>query len=89
MVSGVGEIMGKQVCSYMADGSVKRTVNFKGDLTVSIIMLDVLTWDPEVTLSRVYHRETLTIPHKQTSTCRTPPEALLISNKNWKQQKNG
>ena len=81
--------MGKQVYSYMADGSVKRTVPFKGDLTVSIIMVDVLTWDPEVSLSRVYHRETLTIPHKQTSTCRMPPEALLIINKNWKQQKNG
>lgn len=79
--------MGKQVCSYRAYGSVKRTVPFKGDLTVSIIMLDVLTWDPEVTLSRVYHRETLTIPYKQTSMCRMPPKHCLFSIKTGNNRK--
>ena len=42
-ISSVGEIMGKQDCSHRVDGSVKRTILFKGDLTVSIIMSDVLT----------------------------------------------
>ena len=41
-ISSVGEIVGKQDCSHRTDGSVKRTVLFKGGLTVSIIMLDVL-----------------------------------------------
>lgn len=37
-VSSIGEVMGKQICSYMADGSVKWTAPFCPFLTLSILM---------------------------------------------------
>lgn len=42
-LSSIGEIMGKQICSYMADGSVKWTAPLCPFPTLSIIMLNVLT----------------------------------------------
>ena len=65
----VGEIMGKQDCSHRADGSVKRTVLFKGDLTVSIIMSDVLTLGlRSFTIQCVPHRNTQAPTNKQACT---------------------
>lgn len=70
--------MGKPVCVYLANGSVKWTVFIKGDLTISIIILNVFIVSP----SRLYHRETLIL--LQAGMYKMLREALFIAHKNWK-----
>ena len=84
--------MGKYDCSHRADGSVKRTVLFKGDLTVSIIMSDVLTLGlRSFTIQCVPHRNAQAPTNKQACTgchpsvvyCQEKPETTRHMAKIW------